>query len=151
MKKGDVVGLISIIVVLGGIAVLFALAPKRSEIAFAPIEVAGSALVLDDAQESGVVVDVVMGVEIDGFITLHKAVTTAPGPLVASSDFLDEGIYSELFLEVPGGLDPQETYIMLMVADDGDGVYEPGVDRPVMVNGEVIRVFVELSSSSSTE
>lgn len=148
MKKGDVFGLVSLIVMLGGLAALFAFAPERSEIAFQPIEAEGSALVLIEAGEAGVVVDAVLGKP--GFLTLHDTIGDAPSTILASSDFLVEGIHSALTLSVPGGLDPLNGYVMLMVADDGDGVYEPGVDRPVMVNGEVIRVPVELSLSQES-
>lgn len=148
MKKGDIFGLVSLVVMLGGLAALFALAPERSEVAFMPIEVEGSALVLIDAGEPGVVVDAVLGKP--GFITLHDTIGDAPSTILASSDLLEEGIHSALTLSVPSGLDPEGSYVMLMVADDGDGVYEPGVDRPVMVNGEVIRVPVEIASDEIT-
>lgn len=143
MKKGDIFGLVSLVVMLGGLAALFAFAPERSEVVFAPIEVKGSALVLVEAGEPGVVVDAVLGKS--GFITLHSMIGNAPSTILASSDFLEEGIHSALTLSVSGGLALGEGYVMLMVADDGDGVYEPGVDRPVMVNGEVIRVPVEVA------
>ncbi|MEK9157538.1 MAG: hypothetical protein AAB448_05430 [Patescibacteria group bacterium] len=148
MKKSDVLGLVSLIVVLGGVAALFAFAPERLEVAFQPIEVEGSALVLIEAGELGVVVDAVLGKP--GFITLHDTIGDAPSTILASSDLLDEGIHSAITLAVSGGLDPLLNYVMLMVADDGDGVYEPGVDRPVMVNGEVIRVPVELTPNESS-
>lgn len=144
MKKGDIFGLVSLIVMLGGLAALFAFAPERSEVAFQPIEVSGSALVLIEAGEPGVVVDAVMGTP--GFITLHATIGDAPSTILASSDLLEEGIHSALTLAVPGGLNSEGGYVMLMVADDGDGIYEPGIDRPVMVNGEVIRVPVEIVS-----
>lgn len=149
MKKGDIFGLVSLVVMLGGVAALFAFAPQRSEIAFRPIEVTESALVLIDAQESGVLIDVVMGVK--GFVTLHETLGAAPSTILAVSDVLDEGIYSAFTLPVSQGLTPGMGYVMLMVADDGDGVYEPGVDRPVMVNGEVIRVPVELTSNAPAQ
>lgn len=148
MKKGDIFGLFSLLVILGGVAALFVFAPQQSEVAFKPIEVEGSALVLIEAGEPGVAVDAVLGKP--GFITLHDTIGDAPSTILTSSDLLEEGIHSALTLSVPGGLDPEGNYVMLMVADDGDGVYEPGVDRPVMVNGEVIRVPVELTSSESS-
>lgn len=148
MKKGDIFGLVSLVVMLGAMAALFAFAPERSEVAFTPIEVEGGALVLIEAGEPGVVVDAVLGKP--GFITLHDTIGDAPSTILVASDLLDEGIHSAITLAVPGGLDPLLNYVMLMVADDGDGVYEPGVDRPVMVNGEVIRVPVELSASQES-
>lgn len=147
MKKGDIFGLVSIVVMLGAVAALFVFAPERSEVEFKPIEVEGSALVLVEAGEPGVVVDIVMGAK--GFVTLHEMLGAAPSTIVAATPLLEEGIHSAFALQVPGGLRPDIGYVMLMVADDGDGVYEPGVDRPVMVNGEVIRVPVELTSEES--
>lgn len=149
MKKGDIFGLVSLVVMLGGLAALFAFAPERSEVAFQPIEVEGSALVLIEAGEPGVIVDAVLGKA--GFITLHDTIGDAPSTILASSDLLEEGIHSALILSVSGGLNLEGSYVMLMVADDGDGVYEPGVDRPVMVNGEVIRVPVELAIDASVQ
>jgi hypothetical protein len=148
MKKGDIFGLVCTVGMLGGLAALFAFAPQRSEVAFQPVEVEGSALVLLEAGEPGAVVDAVLGKP--GFITLHDTIGDAPSTILASSAFLEDGIHSALTLSVPGGLDPEGGYVMLMVADDGDGVYEPGVDRPVMVNGEVIRVSVEFTSDEVT-
>lgn len=149
MKKGDIFGLFSLLVILGGVAALFVFAPQQSEVAFKPIEVEGSALVLIEVGEPGVVVDAVLGQP--GFLTLHNTIGDAPSTILVSSQLLDEGIHSALPLAVPGGIDPLLNYVMLMVADDGDGVYEPGVDRPVMVNGEVIRVPVELASNAPAQ
>ncbi len=140
-------GLILVLGMLGAIASLFIFAPERSEIAFTPLEVPGSALVLIASHESGVVVDAVLGQP--GFLTIHELVGTAPGPLAGVSDLLDEGIHSAF--SVFGGLRVTSDYVMLMVADDGDGVYEAGVDRPVMVDGQVIRVPVSLVGDEVSE
>lgn len=144
MKQGDIVGLVLVLGMLGGLAALFVFAPERSEIAFAPLEVPGSALVLVEASEPGVIVDTVMGNS--GFITIHKFVGAAPGPFVGVSDLLEEGVHQAFAVSVSGGLSAMNDYVMLMIADDGDRVYEPGVDRPVMVDGQVIRVPVSLVS-----
>lgn len=149
MKKGDLLGLISLVIMLGGAAALFVFAPERSEIAFQPVEVAGSALVLVDTQDAGVVVDAVLGTP--GFITLHETIGDAPSTIVVSSPLLETGIHSALTLQPAGGLSPDMGYVMLMAADDGDGVYEPGVDRPVMVNGEVIRVPVDVLAADAAD
>lgn len=149
MKQGDIWGFVSLIFVLGGLAALFVFSPKRSEIIFQPVEVPGSALVLVEAQEEGVVVDAVLGKP--GFVTLHQRISDAPGPLVAVSDFLEEGISSALAIPVAGGLTELESYVLLMVVDDGDAVYEPGVDLPVMVDGQVIRVPVALEVAETPE
>lgn len=149
MKKGDIVGLVLVVSMLGGLAALFAFAPDAPEVSFAPVESPGSALVLIEAQEPGVVVDAVLGEP--GFITLHELVSTAPGPLVGVSDFLDAGVHQTLPLSVSGGLQTTYDYVMLMIVDDGDKVYEPGIDRPVMVDGQVIRVPVSLVSEGGEE
>ncbi len=142
MKKGDIWGFVSLGIVLGGLALLFVFSPERKAFVFQPLEVPWSALVLADVSDQAVVLDAVLGKA--GFITLHQRVGDAPGPLLASSTLLSEGIHSAFVLEVSGGLSDLESYLLLMVADDGDGVYEPGVDLPVMVDGQVIRVPVAL-------
>jgi hypothetical protein len=144
MKQGDIWGLVSIFLVLVFLAALFVFAPRRSEIAFVPEEVPGSTLVLVSADESRVVIDAVLGKP--GFITLHQLIGNAPGPIVATSELLSEGIHSGFELFPSGALSVQDSYVLLMVVDDGDGVYEVGVDRPVMVQGQVIRVPVSLSA-----
>ncbi|NBS70521.1 hypothetical protein EBT31_16650 [bacterium] len=144
MKKGDVWGFISLILILGALAALFVFSPERREIIFQPLEVPGSALVLVEARKEGVIVDAVLGKP--GFVTLHQRIGDAPGPLVATSSLLAEGIHSAFALSATGGLQELDSYVLLMVADDGDGVYEAGVDLPVMVNGTVIRVPVVLES-----
>lgn len=145
MKKGDVVGLISLLLIMGVMATIFAFAPKTPEISFQPIEIPGSSLALLDLSNQGVVVDATLMEK--GFVTLHGSIGGAPGPIVGTSDILDVGTHSSLLISSTQELSSSNEYVMLLIADDGDGIYEAGVDRPVMVNGEVIKIPVVFASS----
>lgn len=140
MKKGDIWGFISLLIILGGLALLFVFAPRNPEVAFAPIEVPGSSVTLVAVDATSVTVDAVLGKS--GFLTLHQLIGGAPGPIVATSDYLAAGTHAGYQLSVPRGLDLQMDYMMLMMADGGNATYDAGVDLPVMVDGEVIRVPV---------
>lgn len=140
MKKGDIFGLVCIVGMLGGLAALFAFAPQRPEVAFQPVEVSGASLVFLSADADSVTVDAALGRA--GFITLHELMGGAPGPILATSEYLEAGVYNGYTLSVPGGLETLTKYMMLMSVDGGNQVYDAGVDLPVMVNGEVIRVPV---------
>lgn len=144
MKKGDWVGLgsVVIIVALGGLLFFYAQYEASRALIFAPQEVPGSALVVQDVQENAILTSGTFGVP--SFITVHTKVGDAPGPLVGVSSLLEQGIQTNITVQTTEALTPNASYVLLMIADDGDGVYEAGVDRPVMVNGQVIRVPIAL-------
>lgn len=143
MKKQDIFGLVCIVAMLGGLAALFAFAPQTPEVAFQPVEVPGSSLTFVSADAKSVTVDATLGKA--GFVTLHELIGGAPGPILAVSEYLEAGTHAGYTFSVRGGLQPDTDYMLLMTVDGGNKVYDAGVDLPVMVNGEVIRVPVSYS------
>lgn len=138
MQKGDIVGVVIVGAVLVSIAVFLGLAPKAPVFVYAPIEVTGSS-VFEVMRIGEVSVQVSAAIKQAGFVTLHQAIGDAPGPIIGQSLLLQPGDYTSLVLEATQPLTPDNDYYVLVFADDGDGVYEAGVDLPVMSDGQVIK------------
>ncbi len=137
MKKGDITGLAFLFLMLGGLAAFFMFAPDAPEVSFAPLEVSGSSLTIEEAQGSMVQIDA--SIQKEGFITIHEAMGVAPGKIIGVSDLLKPDAYTN-YVVSSEHLESGVNYFALLIVDDGDGVYEPGIDRPVMVNGEVVKI-----------
>ena len=141
MKKEDLGGIAILFVVIAVVAAFFLFAPNAPVISYRPIEETGSALsVADpDGQHLGEIhVDAVL--KTPGFITFHEAIGQAPGGVVGSSPYLEPGEYKDLVITLTTPLEPVNQYFALMFKDDGNKVYDPGIDLPVMSEGKVIKV-----------
>lgn len=138
MQKGDLIGLVTVVVILAGIGLLFAMAPKALEVAYAPVEIPGSSLTVGDQLDEQ---SVTVSAELKqvGFIAVHRAVGEAPGPIIGYTPLLAVGSHPNLSIDTTAPLMPQSEYFVLLFTDDGDGVYEPGVDLPVMSDGQVVK------------
>jgi hypothetical protein len=143
MLKSDWIGVVTVGVILLGLAGLLFLAPEAPTSIYAPVEVTGSS-VASGAQAGEQSIRVSAEVKQNGFVTVHRAVGEAPGPIIGASALLVPGTYASLTLEVSEALSPLENYFILLFLDDGDGIYEPGVDLPVMSNGQVIKEKLSL-------
>ncbi len=135
------VGIVLVILVIIG-AIVF-LRPKPEVFVYAPVEITGSTLTADD-QPSDDSVQVDAEVKQAGFVTVHEAMGDAPGPVVGQSALLQPGSYPDLAVNMSGSLTTPGGYFVLLFTDDGDGIYEPGVDLPVKSNGTVVKVHVGL-------
>lgn len=144
LQKGDWVGIITIVVLLCGIAAFIALAPRAEVQVYAPVEVTGSSLVVSEQQTGENTVKVSAELKRAGFIAVHQAMGEAPGPIVGQSPLLSVGNYADLVVATTEMLRPTEDYFVLLFVDDGDGVYELGVDLPVMSEGKVIKQKLSL-------
>ncbi len=140
MKRGDLEGLI----LLGGVLLIFIglwfgarSVSKTSVTSFGPVEVTGTELALTQANSSEITFSASMMAP--GFVTLHEAMGDIPGSIVRTSELLSEGVHDVRF---SSSASFDRDYIALVIKDDGDGVYEPGVDRPVMSNGVTLRTLV---------
>ena len=143
MQKGDWLGVIIVVAILAGGAGFLALAPKVPKVVYAPVEVTGSAVTVDGELGER---SVTMSAELkrDGFVTIHQAIGEAPGPVIGQSGLLAAGSYSGLMIEATEPLLSSSGYFILLFVDDGDGVYESGIDLPVMSDGKVIKVKISL-------
>ncbi|MDQ5952101.1 MAG: hypothetical protein QG626_228, partial [Patescibacteria group bacterium] len=80
----------------------------------------------------------------EGFVTVHLAIVEPPGPLIGKSPLLSIGTHLDLLVTTTEPISPPGEYFVLLFADDGDGVYESGVDLPVMSDGKVIKEKISL-------
>lgn len=143
MQKGDYIGLVIVVTILIGIGLFFAYAPKAPVIVYAPVEVTGSSVVIG-AETNERSVQVSAEIKQPGFVTVHEAIGEAPGPVIGQSPLLTVGSHSNLIVDTTVGLQPTYDYFVLLFVDDGDGVYESGIDLPVMSDGQVIKQKVTL-------
>ncbi len=127
------------LVIVGGIAYMVTKSPKASELAYAPVEYTGSD-VATGPQSSGTSV-VIESAEIKtpSFISVHESITLAPAQSIGHSGLLPAGSYTDIPVTLSQSMLPGYRYIVLLMADDGDGVFELGVDLPIMNNGTVVR------------
>ncbi len=147
MKKGDLFGLIFL---GGGILILgtfFLFADDASRLLYAPVDVGGGSISVPEGQQSMSTVTVVATLVRSGFITLHQSVGPAPGPIIGTSQLLNEGSQT-VVIPLSESMTPGLTYIALLHVDDGDGVFEAREDMPVKVNETVVRVDFKASGES---
>ncbi|HRH32064.1 MAG TPA: hypothetical protein PLK06_01940 [bacterium] len=144
LQKGDWLGVAIVIVLLVGIGAFIAFAPKTEVRVYAPVEVTGSAVVLGEVVVDATSVPVTAEVKQAGFVTVHRAIGEAPGPLIGQSPLLSVGTHADLLVPTTEPISPPGEYFVLLFADDGDGVYESGVDLPVMSDGKVIKEKISL-------
>lgn len=113
-------------------------APKASEISYAPVDVGGGSITVQNQDDLN---KVVLGAEFvaPGFVSIHESMSGAPAQVIGHTSLMDVGNYESIEILLDQMMLPGYRYITLMTVDDGDGVFEPGIDLPVKVNGQVIR------------
>lgn len=146
MQTGDWIGVLIVVMILAGIGLFLSLAPEVPKVVYGPVEVTGSSIVVEATTPSGSPLagggrEVRVAAELKraGFVTLHQAIGEAPGPIVGQSLLLAPGSYPELVVSTTEPLSPTGEYFVMLFVDDGDGVYESGIDLPVMSDGKVIK------------
>ena len=138
MKRGDIVGVLLVLIILLGVGALVVFSPKAPEVNFYAEEVSGSALAVVSAKGEDAKVDAT--IVRAGFVTLNDAVGDAPGPVLGVSELLPAGEHDAVMIHPTQALEQGVQYYALMIVDDGDGVYEAGVDHPVTVDGQSLKV-----------
>ena len=142
MQKGDYIGLAIVITILVGIGLFFAYAPKAPVVVYSPVEITGSSVTVNpETTERSIQVSA--EIKQPGFVTVHEAIGEAPGPVIGQTPLLTVGSHPNLTIETTG-LEPLYDYFILLFVDDGDGIYEAGIDLPVMSDGQVIKQKVSL-------
>lgn len=145
MTRNDVVGVVVLVGCLGGLFALAVLAPQAEPQVYGPVEVPDSSLSLLPGQEAGAAeVQVNATLAKPGFVTVHHAMGEAAADILGVSTFLPAGEYTDLSVPLVTTTEPATYYFLLLFLDDGDGVYEPGIDLPVKVDGEVIKEKLEV-------
>lgn len=138
MKNNQVVLLIVSIFLLIIFGYFLFGAEEADELAYRPIDVGGGAIMVENQVDMNRVVLDVEVVE-PGFVSIHESMSGAPARLIGNSGLLEPGFHEgvEIILNTP--MIPGFRYITLLTVDNGNGVFELGVDLPVMVDGEVVR------------
>lgn len=138
-KKSDLAVLVVILACITGLGFLFFAAPAAPT-GYVPVDVPGSSLAITPgaswANMQLFTVNLVKG----GFITIHDSIGKAPGPIIATSGYLDPGLHDGTGVHLTTPLDPSKDYIALLHADNGDQIFTVQDDLPVSVDGTVLRV-----------
>lgn len=140
MQQRDILGLGIMLALLAGLGLFFAYAPKTStnQNTFLPVEITGSSVTVG-TQTGEQALRVSAEIVQPGFVTVHQALGQAPGPVVGQSPLLSVGRHLNLVVTTTELLLPGSQYFVLLFVDDGDGIYQTGVDLPVMSDGQVIK------------
>lgn len=138
MKKGDIVGLMALVLFLGGLGYLFFFAPEASK--YQAVDLPGSTLEVSPGMSWDVMQLFKVNLVQDGFITIHESLGGAPGPAIAVSGYLDKGLHDGTGVSLSTPLVHGQTYIGLLHVDNGDQVFVTQDDLPVTSGGEVVRV-----------
>ena len=83
MKKDDIFGGVILLIVILGIGMFLYLAKSAPELSYGPVEIAGSAIAATAPGDGEV--DIVVTLIKPGFITIHRTIGSAPGPIIGSS------------------------------------------------------------------
>lgn len=134
MKKGDAIFLAIMVLLVAGLGALFAFAPKSP--VYAPVELTGSTMTATSTADYRV--DAWVTLKQPGFVTIHESIGGAPGPVAATSMYLETtSVVSSIAVDPP--LNVGAPYVALLHVDNGDGVFVMEEDLPVMSDGRVVR------------
>ena len=147
MQKGDILGLVMMTAGVALLAAFFIFADEAPELSYAPVDVGGGSLEVPSGQTSLTEVSVNANLARAGFVTIHRSVGPAPGPVMGTSSLLPEGEQTSI-IKINGEMIPGYTYIALLHVDNGDGVFVATDDMPVQVDGTVVRVDFDAAGES---
>jgi hypothetical protein len=142
MKRDVVFGIAVFVIIMAFGLYLLAFEPA-AEVGYRPLEVEEAELIIPNQLGLNAVEVERASIPVPGFISIHESLSGAPAAPIASSQLLAPGVYEDIIIDIESGLNPQLGNVALLLADDGDGVYEPGIDLPLSVSGEVVRVRFE--------
>lgn len=137
MKKDDVIGGVTLLIVILAVGAFFLFAKQAPELAYGPVEVAGTSLVFDSAVSDTAVTFTPTVVQA-GYITVHESIGGAPGPIVGTSQLLLSGSMAAT-VDLVKPMTPSMPYVALMHVDNGDGAFVVKDDMPVTNGGTSVR------------
>lgn len=143
MKRDVLLGTLIFAAILGFGLYMFLFDPAV-EVSYRPVDIEGAELIIPNQIGTRDVEVVRVNLPVPGFVSIHESLSGAPAAPVGSSPLL-EGLHENVIFDLEGELNLQLGNVALLLADDGDGIYEPGVDLPISVDGEVIRIRFEAS------
>lgn len=146
MTKSDAIFLGVIILAVLGFGALFAFAPQTP--VYAPVELTGSTMTATSTADYRV--DAWVTLKQPGFVTIHESIGGAPGPVVATSMYLETtSVVSSI--AVDPALNVGAPYVALLHVDNGDGEFVMEEDMPVMSDGVVVRSDFTVEEAPATD
>lgn len=137
MKKDDIIGGVMLLIVILAVGAFFLFAKQAPELAYGPVEIAGSTIVASASGDGEVEVTATL-IE-PGFVTIHQSLGGAPGPIIGSSGYIEAGSDVPMTLILSELMEPGTTYIALLHVDNGDGTFVVKDDMPVTSGGVSVR------------
>ena len=137
MKKDDIFGGVILLIVILGIGMFLYLAKSAPELSYGPVEIAGSAIAATAPGDGEV--DIVVTLIKPVFITIHRTIGSAPGPIIGSSGLISAGENVSVTILVTEQMDAGSPYIALLHVDNDDGKLVIPQDMPVTSNGASVR------------
>jgi hypothetical protein len=105
---------------------------------------AGNAISVDSQAAGNSVTISSVKLEKKGFVVIHEKDNELLGKILGSSALLDAGESNNVAITLREPLEEAETYLAVLVVDNGDGRYMPGIDHPVVsstdANGGPLKV-----------
>lgn len=138
MKK-DLLFLIGVVLLILGLGIFFMYSPKAPELAYAPVDVGGGSIIVEDQNQLDFV-EFEVELAKPGFVTIHKTMSDAPTEIIATTDYLELGTH-EIKIYVTEEMLPGYKYAALLHVDNGNKVFDAQLDFPVLTNGEVVRPY----------
>lgn len=138
--KQDYIWLALLIVGLGVFGYLLFFMPDAPELDYAPVDVGGGSITIEDQDQTDFVVFDTELVE-PGFVTIHRTITEAPAEIIGTTGLLEPGVHENVRVDLTGEMLPGYKYAAILHVDDGDGVFVADLDFPVMTDGEVVRPY----------
>lgn len=128
------------VLIIGGLAYGALFAPKAPELGYAPVEFTGSDIVvLAQPNDTQAVMSKVVA-KTPSFVTVHESMSGAPAEIIGTSAILPVGEYQNIAVPLNRETLPGYRYIVLLMADtNANGVFDAGVDLPIMSEGAVIK------------
>lgn len=137
MTKQDIQGGIMLLIGILAIGAFFFFAKEAPQLAFAPVEIAGSALVANPTSDMSV--DVSGTFLKDSFVTIHQAMGEAPGEIIGTSRLIKAGSTETLSIPLTKPMVYAGPYLALLHVDNGDGTFAIKDDMPVTSGGKTVR------------
>ena len=137
MKKNDIIGGVFLLVAIFAIGIFFFFARSAPGLSYGPVEIAGSsisAIAPGDGE-----VDVIATLIKPGFVTIHKSIGGAPGPIIGSTGLINAGENFSVSILTSEAMEAGLTYIALLHVDNDDGTLIISQDMPVTSNGVSVR------------
>ncbi len=137
MKKDDIIGGAFLLAAILGLGAFFLFANNAPQLTYGPVEIAGSTITATASGDGEVEVTATL-IE-PGFVTIHRSIGGAPGPIIGSSGYIEVGTDVAMTLMLSELMETGTTYIALLHVDDGDERFVVSEDMPVTSDGVSVR------------